>query len=280
MSRFSDFCASFKTDVANIYKQRLGIDCHLDNPITFTEKIQWCKVFDSTFMKSYCTDKILLHKYVHNKIGTDIAVPIIDVWENTNDIQWKHLPERYAIKCNHGSGMNIICRHASSIDIKLTASKLNQWQHTNFCWQNGYEMHYYPIKPLIFAETFLDDGRYDITDYKFYCCNGEPMFCQVITDRTNSNGMNITHYDKKWHVLHWLKQKHYPDADVVQMPKQYEYMLDVAKVLSSDFKFVRVDFYVVNDKVYLGELTFTPASGYIIYADKDADTKLGNMVEL
>ena len=49
--------------------------------------------------------------------------------------------------------------------------------------------------------------------------------------------------------------------DIPPRPMCLDEMLYYSRMMSSPFPFVRVDFYNVGDKLYFGELTFSPGGG-------------------
>ena len=184
------------------------------------------------------------------------------------------------MKCNHGSGMNIIVTDKSKLNIKKTKDKLQSWLSTDFAFKNGYEMQYHKIERKIYAEKYMNDGKADLTDYKFLCFNGEPKFCQVINDRNNEK-RHLNYYDMNFKFID-ISRIDFPNNPklIDKKPKTFELMKEYAKKLSSDFKFVRVDFYEINGKVYLGELTFTPGAGRIAYKNPLHESYLGDMLDL
>lgn len=63
--------------------------------------------------------------------------------------------------------------------------------------------------------------------------------------------------------------------------KQYlKQNLSKTKILSRDFPFVRVDFFEVNEKLYIGEMTFYPGNGMEPFNPCEWDRKLGNLLKL
>lgn len=115
-----------------------------------------------------------------------------------------------------------------------------------------------------------------LTDYKFFCFDGKPQYVQVDTGRFGGHHQNF--YDMQWHSLgvHCT----YPEGEGVDMPVNFEDMKTLAVKLSEDFPFVRVDFYNVNGKIYFGELTFYPSSGYGKFHPDSFDLELGNQFTL
>jgi len=271
---FKDWCKKFEPDVKKFYKTHLKRTLNLHTPVLFTEKIQWLKIYDSTLLKSYCADKINIHNYCIQKLGKDICIPILFTYKTPNDIDFSKLPRTCVIKCNHGSGMNIVVTDKQKLNIDNTRLTLESWLSTNFAFSNGYEMHYYPIHRMILVEPLLDD----LSDVKFFCFNGKVKFIQI-DKHFSENRLNF--YDRDWQPMTWLSNTKYP-ADYSSLdsrPEKLTEMIQYAEQLSSDFKFVRVDMYAHKHDILLGELTFTPGSGKIHYAG-DGDKILGKTLDL
>lgn len=257
--------------------KRNNID--VENPKTIQDKINWLKIYDSTPLKGKCADKIEIHDYCKEVLGNDICVPIIKIYNNVDEINLDELPDKFVLKCNHGYNMNIICKDKSKFNLELAKNKLNTWLHTDFGY-NSYQPHYSFIKPKIFAEEYLSDKTQteSLFDYKFWCFNGEPKHMTVNSD--NGHG-DILYYDMSFNRLD-IERSEYPITKEVNFskPLNFNKMVEYARKLSSDFYFVRVDFYEVNGQLYLGELTFTPGNGFFHYKNKEDDLKIGEMLTL
>lgn len=271
-----EFCKTFIPKIKEQYKKRVGKDLDLENPKTLTEKIQWLKVYDSSFLKTFCSDKILLHDYCALKLGKDICIPILATYDLPEQIEWDKLPNKFVIKCNHGSGYNIIVNDKTNININEINKTLHKWLNENYGLL-GCELHYCNIKRKILIEEFKEmTGQSDLIDYKLFCFNGKPKFWQIITERSINE--KISHFDMNWTYMpkyDWLK---YESKNNIKKPSHYNEMVKIATCLAEDFNFVRVDFYLINNEIYLGELTFTPADGFQIFKDKNCDLELGNML--
>ena len=258
-------------------KSKVNLD--LKNPKTIQDKLAWLNIYEPDTLKCDCADKVKVHEYCKEKLGKDLCIPILKVYNSTKEIKFDELPDKFVLKCNHGSGMNIVVRDKSKLDKKDAIEKLNKWMSRDFAFQNGFEAHYHDIKKKIFAEKYMNDGHDSLFDYKLWCFNGEPKF-YTINDR-HEHGRWMHYYDmnqKKTTIVR-------PDfADEppfeVQQPKHFKEMVEYAKKLAEPFKFVRVDFYEIDDKVYLGELTFTPAAFRFHYINKEDEIKVGNMLKL
>ncbi len=164
----------------------------LTNPKTFTEKLQWLKLFNATPIKSRLADKFAVRSWIAEKIGSEYLIPLLGVWNDFDDINFDDLPNQFILKCNHGSGMNIIVHDKNSFDVQNAREKINAWLAIDFA-TGSLELHYTRIDRKIIAEKYIENMREGVIDYKFHCFNGTPKFIQVIGDR---NFAKHTRYQK------------------------------------------------------------------------------------
>jgi len=268
-----DYCKTFIPKLKDNYKKCTGKQLNLSNPLTFTEKIQWIKIYDNTMLKSFAADKVTVHKYYQKMLGKDIGIPLLGVYDTPNDIKWETLPSDIVVKCNHGSGYNLILHDKKHSTISHAIATLNKWMkedYTNrFC-----ELHYTLIPRKILIEPYIDN----LVDLKIFCFNGNPRFYQI-DKHFSEHRMNF--YDMQGSPLTWLSNTQYPAnySIIDEMPLFINEMNTMAEYLCKPFKFVRADFYTAGDKIYGGELTFTPGAGIQSYAG-NGDRKLGDMLAL
>ncbi|MCM1520886.1 MAG: hypothetical protein NC098_08885 [Lachnoclostridium sp.] len=204
-------------------------------------------------------DKVKVREYVRSRVGEGYLPELYGTWERAEDVDWDALPEKFVIKTNNGCGTNIIVKDKSKLDRKDAVKKLSRWMAFPYGELTG-QPHYSRIKPLILAEEFLEekkDGDELPHDYKFFCFKGVPRFILYYEGRVVNGHVcdNIT-YDMHWNKLNDVVN--YPTDHDVDPPKSLELMTELARKLSEGFDFVRVDFYNINDKPVLGEMTFTP----------------------
>lgn len=260
----------------------------LDNPKTIQEKINWLKIYDVNNTKGLAADKIKLHDYCMQKLGKDICVPILKIYDNPNDIDFSQLPDKFVLKCNHGYAMNIIVDKSNNKFTTLYKNPkseddckklVNDWLNKDF-GLTSLQLHYSLINRKCYVEQFINDGHTTLTDYKIWCCNGEPEMIQVISNRY-TNGLHANVYDTNWNWFdlgwHDFKQE---KQNLDDKPACLDDMLKYAKIFANDFKFVRVDFYVINNEPYLGELTFTPDNGFGKFKNKDVDIYWGEKIKI
>lgn len=262
------------------FKKRVGREVELESPINFGDKLQWLKLnwYDPLAVK--CADKYEVRKIVSEKIGSEYLNDLLGVYESVEEINLDKLPKSFVLKGTHGSGFNIICKDKDSMDWELEFNKMKQWLNTNYYWSKR-EWVYKDIKPRIICEKYMtdDENTNTLADYKFYCFNGIPWYCQVIRGR----GLNetIDFFDMDWNHMPFVGMRKLPNSpERIIKPEKYNEMIELAKSLSSGFPFVRVDFYYVNNRIYFGELTFFPTSGMGKFYPEEWNRKIGELLVL
>ena len=262
-----------------LYKFHTHKKLNLKNPTLFNEKLMYLKLKDYRYndLVAKCSDKIAVRDYIKENKLDFLLNKIYVIVEDANYINFDALPEKFALKCNHGCKYNIICTDKANFDKNKAIKTLNKWRKTKFGYETC-EPHYFKIKPLIFAEQYIasDEGIMP-NDYKIYCFNGEAKIILVCSEREKD--LKRSFFDLDWNRLNYEKPEFHTDHEF-KKPKNLDKMIEYANILSKPFKFVRVDFYEEDGKVLFGELTFTPARCCgEVYTD-EANLELGNMLDL
>ena len=251
---------------------------NLDNPQTFNEKIQWMKLYYYPHNPLIVngSDKYAVREYIEKKGYGNKLVPLLGVWDRAEDIDWDKLPDRFVLKCNHGCAYNIVVADKKKLDKAATIKRLNEWLKEDFGAFN-IELHYSAIEHhKITCEEFLGDN---ITDYKFFCFNGEPHCIYVSTDLIHDRQAQIGFFYLDGKKMP-LRRDDYTDIPEVTLPPFYDEMKKAAQILCEDFPFVRVDFFVANNTWYFAELTFTPGAGMMPFNPESFDQEWGKMIDL
>lgn len=269
------------------FRLEMGYKLNLDNPQTFSEKLQWLKLYNRKPEYTQMVDKFAVKEYVANIIGEEYIIPTLGVWDKFEDIDYDKLPNQFVLKTTHGGGGGgvVICRDKAKFNIENTKSKLEKSIKTCI-YKSLREWPYKDVKRRIIAEEYLECiGNTDLVDYKFYCFNGQPLYCQVIKDRNSEE--TIDFFDQHWRhqEFYGLNPKSNPNAikqsiNDIPRPSNYEIMINIASKLSNNIPFARVDLYNIEGKIYFGEITFFPASGYGVFTPSGWDDKLGNLIKL
>lgn len=254
---------------------------NLKNPITFNEKIQWLKLHDRNPLYTKLVDKYEVKKYVADIIGAEYIIPTLGVWDRAEDIDFDALPNQFVLKATHDSGRVIICRDKSTLDRCLAVEEMRQSLKRDF-YSVTREWPYKNVPRRIIAEQLLvdDSGADDIKDYKFFCFNGEPVYCQVIRDRRSRE--TIDFYDMDWVHQEFcgLNPVARNGLTPVARPATLKTMRQICKKLAKVKTFVRIDLYEVREKVYFGEITFYPMSGMGVFTPNRWNSILGGLIHL
>ena len=262
------------------YKIKMGRKLNLSNPQSFSEKMQWLKLNDRKPEYTMMVDKFAVKDYVAGIIGKEYIIPTLGVWSNFDEIDFDYLPEQFVLKCTHDSGGLVICRDKNNFNKRSARKILNKCLKHNYFWGNR-EWPYKNVPHRIIAEKYIESSTStgDLPDYKFFCFNGEPKYCQVITGRQHR--MSIDFFDRDWNHLPFHEPKVFPFSETVQeCPEHYGEMWNMARLLAKDKAFSRIDFYNVSGKVYFGEITFYPTSGMGGFSPDNWDLNFGNLINL
>ncbi len=265
-----------------LFKFKMGRRLNLKNPQTFSEKLQWLKLYDRKPEYTHMVDKYAVKDYVAKLIGDEYIIPTLGVWDKPEDIEWDKLPEKFVLKTTHGGGSTgvVICKNKSTFDRQRAISILKESLKQNI-YRTLKEWPYKNVPKRIIAEKYIEPrpDLKDLPDYKFFCFNGEPKYCQVISGRETKKCIDF--FDREWNHQTFHEPSHYPFADVEPAkPKYLEKMWQAAAQLAQDKAFSRIDFYEVGDDVFFGEITFFPTSGMGSFAPKDYEAIMGKMITL
>ena len=252
---------------------------NLTNPITFNEKIQWLKLNNRNPAYSTMVDKAKVKMYVSERIGKGYLIRTLGLWDSFDDIDFYSLPKQFVLKCTHDSGDTIICHDKEKFDYKTAKRKISKGLKTDF-YLVGREWPYKNVKPRIIAEEYIATSENDLPDYKFHCFNGKVKLILVCRNRFGTTGMTEDFFDENWSHLDIKRPGHENGTEALERPEKLEEMIALAEKLSQNIPFLRVDFYYVNNRIYFGELTFFPASGFTKFVPEQWDTILGSYLQL
>ena len=262
------------------FKLAMGKELNLENPKTFNEKLQWLKLYDRKPEQTMMVDKYLARNYIAEKIGEEHLIPLLGVWDNADDIDFDALPDQFVLKCNHNSGLGMcICKDKSKLNIKKVKKQLKKGLKQDY-YLTGREGPYKDVPRKIIAEKYMKDSRPGeecLTDYKFFCFNGEPKILYMSKDQAKKPYTDF--FDMEFNHLK-LKMKDINSEIPPEKPYMFNQMKEFAKILSNGFAHVRVDFYCIDNVVYVGELTFFHNSGFCKITPEEWDYKLGEWIEL
>lgn len=233
---------------------RFGRRMNIKNPRSLAEKAAYLELYHPMTLKSTCTDKWTVRDYVACKGLEDILIPTYGVY-TSEQLPWEKLPEQFVLKATHGCKMNLICTEKQMLNRKDAEKRIKGWLSTDY-GTYSIEPHYLEIPHRIYIEQYLGSPE-TMVDYKFYCYHGTPSFVEVCSER--GIGLKLNLYNMRWERIDEVLGEKRNERDI-SCPKQLEQMKQICQILAKDFLFVRVDLYLIQEKIYFGELTFTPSN--------------------
>ena len=266
-----------------MFWSQMGYSLDLKHPKTYSEKLQWLKLYDHDPLYPRLVDKLQVKDFVKDKIGEEHLIKTIAVWDCVDDIDISTLPSQFVLKTNCGGGSNgvIVCKDKSMFDLQKAKLKLKSSLHSSV-YQSHREWPYKNIKPKVFAEEFMvDESGYELKDYKLFCFDGKVKALFIATDRyKGEHNVKFDYYDENFNHLD-LRQSH-PNAEhpISMPPVNFELMKEIAEVLSRGLKHVRVDLYNINGKVFFGEMTLFHYSGLVPFIPQKWDYIWGEWINL
>ena len=261
------------------YRARIGKKLDMNHPQTFNEKIQWLKLYCRKSEYTKMVDKQGAKEIVEEILGEEYIIPTLGVWDKSDDINFDQLPNQFVLKCTHDSGGLVICSDKNKLDILKAKRKLNSCLKHNFYWGQR-EWAYKDVKPRIIAEKYMvDESGTELKDYKFFCFNGEVKMFKIDFDRYIEHHAN--YYDRNCKLLPFGEASFPPLSDrKLTIPVNIKEMILIAEKLSQGIKFIRIDLYNINGKIYFGEYTFFPASGFGKWIPEEYDKVIGAWISL
>lgn len=253
----------------------MGRRLNLNNPQTYTEKLQWLKLHNTNPLFSRMVDKYTAREIVAQIAGKEYLVPLIGVWNRFEEIAFELLPNEFVLKTTHDSGTVIICNDKTNFDIEKARKILTKSLKTNYFIKSR-EYPYKYAMPRIICEKLLKDPSNDvIPDFKLFCFNGKPGLLLVVT------GSHIkkynSWYDKDFNQLPFQAGFPLPEKPPVK-PVNHESMLKLLEMLSCGLPHILRDLYNVEGKIYFGEFTFHHAGEIIRFTLNEWDYTLGEMI--
>lgn len=269
-----------RKELEKIYEKYMGFRPDFDNPVKFTEKLNYLKLNYENPLITKCCDKFTVKEYIVQCIGKKYMVPNINNWDGTEKIKFDELPNKFVLKVNWSSGYNILINNKQDIkkcEWNLIIKQLDLWMKPESnSYYDAFNWGYKDMMPVIFAEKYLDiDSVHD--EYKIFCFNGNAEFSLI--EHFDKNGINTRAcIDTKGNALKFTFGKQ--NKTKYLLSKRYEEMLMLASKLSKPFPFVRVDFIETKKELYVGEMTFYSGGGFSKIYPSKYDKEIGKLLDI
>lgn len=264
-----------------MFRLKMGKSLDLNNPKTFNEKLQWLKLHDRRPEYTRMVDKYEAKEFIASKIGDEHIIPTLGVWDKFEDIDFSALPDQFVLKTTHDSGGVYICKDKRTLDLYAAKKVIEESLNSNY-FMLYREQPYKGIRRRIIAEQYMTDDTHsdEFTDYKFYCFNGNVDCVMVCYDRA-SGDTKFYFFDQNWNLKRINKRGIEAPADFsLPKPACIDEMFSLAARLSEGLPFVRVDLYQSCGRVFFGEMTLYPQSGFDPNYLPDTDLYFGNLINL
>ena len=266
-----------------VFEEKMGRPLNLENPKSFSEMIQWIKLYYHNPVMSRCADKVLFKEYIKEQLGEGYTAKLYDVWEMPEEVNLRDIPEQCAVKSNCSSdGCNIkLITDKSKIDFDKAEKEIKtSWFDRLKLHTNSFANYYYEVQPKVYVGEYLEEDD----DYDVLCFHGEPKFVYVKTEHFN-NGVNrevgypVSFYTTDWQYID-TKYKELPTQKDIPKPAHLKEMLEISRKLSKEFPFVRVDFFENAGKLYVAEFSFAPWAGLRAYEPEAMDYEMGKWLDI
>lgn len=263
------------------YKCAFNKELNLEDPTGYNEKLQWLKLHDRNPVYTKMVDKYEAKKLFTEKLGEGHVIPLLAVWNSVDEIDFDFLPKQFVLKCTHDSGGLIVCTDKSKLNIKNTKKYLQSRIKQSF-YLRSREWAYRDIKPRIIAEEYVDAlGHPDSIEYKVTCFNGKVEFITICQGKAHGTFYERTndHYDVSFHHMPWYA--YYKNAKIApQKPAEWDDLIKISEILSENIPVLRVDCYIIDGRVYVGETTFYTWGGFIEFVPSEWNEILGAKIKL
>ncbi len=261
----------------NVMRASLGYEPDLRHPRTFNERLARKILDDRNPLIPLTLDKVRVRDWVAERVGAEVLVPLVGVWERAADIPWDALPERFVAKTNHGCTFNLLVPDKAKQDRAEAIRTLDGWMQENY-YEQAQEWGYRDIPRRILVEEFLrgrDGGVPE--DYKLFVFGGQPRLLKVIRGRF---GPAQRHFYYDPYTLEPLDLGEFDPADFPEDPAplpEARGLCELAARLGAPFDAVRVDFYLIDGRPLFGELTHYTGAASLSMGSYEKDLRVGEM---
>lgn len=263
-----------------LYRLKMRKRLNLETPVFFNEKLQWLKLYNRQPIYTTFVDKYSVKQYVANLLGEEFIIPTLKVWESFDDVNLDMLPDQFVLKTTNGGGGAVaICKDKKTFDKAKALDILRRSQRDDI-YRRFREWPYKDVKFRILAEKYMEDESGSFIDYKFFCFDGYVDCVMVCVDR-QLHDTKFYFFDKDWKLLRLnVRGKNAPADFSLRKPECLDQMFEIASRLSRGLPFVRVDLYECFGKIYFGEMTFFPDSGFDANLLQETDEYFGKLLDL
>lgn len=269
-----------------VFEEKMGRSLNLEEPKSFSEMIQWIKLYYHDPMISRCVDKVLFKEFIKERLGEGYTAKTYEVWETAEEVNLRGISEQCVVKSNCSSDGNniLLVPDKSKVDFDKAEKDIKEnWFDKLKLHTNSFANYYYGVLPKVYVEEYLKEAEDNPDDYDVFCFHGKPRFIYVKTAHFD-NGINREGYPVSFYTTDWRpmasKYRDFPSRADLERPPHLDEMLEISRELSKDFPFVRVDFFENSRKLYVAEFSFAPWAGLRPYEPESLDYDMGKWLDI
>jgi len=257
------------------HAQKLGQWPDISNPTTYNEHVLQRVIFDRDPRLRTLCDKVAVRGYIQEKVG-DFNVPTYGVWDNVDDIDWAALPDRFVLKPSHASGAYRIVQSKAALDRDSLIAEARGWLSRDFS-AHSLEWGYSRLPRRVIAEPLLQplEGE-SLVEVQVYVVAGRAAFLRPWTGAKSSPERRGSFCLPNLQELA-IATGHIVPVSLPIGPSLRDAMVDAAEKAAAGFSFLRVDFYLTNEGLRIGELTPYPGAGRTEFRPPERDAQLGQV---
>ena len=263
------------------YRIKCGRKLHLDKPERYTEKMQWYKLYYRDPVMQQCADKYQVRQYVESKGLGDILNDLYAVYNSPEEITLEGLPKEFVLKLSNGSSTNLLVEDKDALDLEEVKQKFRHFYAESGSSAGREWVYTTDQKPVVIAEKLLRDPNNasgSLRDYKILCFGGKVAYIICVDGRYTPDYCHVV-YDAEWNKQDVIIGES-SNAANYEKPETFDRMMEIAGILSADFPAARIDLYSIEGKIYFGEITYFPWSGYMHFVPDSFDFDLGSKFSL
>lgn len=269
-----------------VFVKKMGKVLNLEDPKSFSEMVQWIKLYYHDPIMSRCADKVLFKEFIEEKLGEGYTAKIHEIWKTAEEVNLRDIPEQCVVKSNCSSDGNNILLVSDKRKVNLEKAEkviIENWFDRLKLHTNSFANYYYGVQPKVYVEEYLKEAASEADDYDVFCFHGEPKFIYVKTahfdDGINRMGYPVSFYTIDWKYIN-AKYRDFPSRSDLKRPPHLSEMLEISRKLSKGFPFVRVDFFENSRKLYVAEFSFAPWAGLSPYEPESLDYEMGKWLDI
>ena len=274
-----------RQQLSTLYRQVNGAAPDLRRPRLLSERILHRMLTDrDPLLHTFC-DKIAAKEWIADRIGADRTPRTLGVADSVEALLALPLPERWMLKASHGcSWFQLVAAPTHPLDAAVL-EEARRWLTCDYA-DTFQEWGYRGVPRRLMAEEFLSFAGGQCVEMSAFCFRGRVR------------GLRLYRPESAL-VAHRSSQKHRPrtkelflDGDLQPLPlvrpqfdhwpalagtdrQPLEDFLALAGELSAATTFLRVDGFLSDRGVLVGELTPYPGAGIWLWMPRPWDAWLG-----